>query len=82
MPAYSLLGKDQLAIDPNIKHATGSWDQFPAFGEILKFAFFQDFVRQTDGNRGMVSSGAVFDDDIHSSVLHVARSCLATHFDR
>lgn len=67
-----LLGKDQFAVDPNIKYPAGAWDHVPAFDKSLNFAFFQDVGRQTDGNRRVVSSRAVFNDNVHQSLLHDA----------
>lgn len=65
-----LLGKDQLAIDRNLKYTAGSGDQFPAFHEIFDCAFFQNFFRQTDGTWCVISSGTIVDSDVHQSILH------------
>ena len=67
-----LLGEDQLAVDRDIKYAAGSGDEFPTADEVFNVALVQDFVRQTDGNRLVSSSGAVLDDDVHSAFLHGA----------
>lgn len=76
-----LLGKDQFTIDPNIKYPAGAWDHVPAFNKDLNFAFFQDVVRQTDGNRCVVSSRAVFNNNVHQSLLHGASPLIQQIYD-
>lgn len=70
MTTKLFFGKDQFAIDRDVKNATRAGDQVPTADKVFDFAFVQNFVRQTDGNRLMSSSSAVRDDDIHSAFLH------------
>ena len=65
-----LLGKDQLIIDPDVKDAAGAGDHVPAFDKNFNFALLENVVRQTDGNGCVVSSRAVFNFDVHQSLLH------------
>ena len=65
-----LLGKDQLIIDPDVKDAAGAGDHVPAFDKNFNFALLENVVRQTDGNGCVVSSRAVFNLDVHQSLLH------------
>ena len=70
MAAHLVFREDQLAIDRDVKDAAGGRDQFPTADEILNFAFVQDLIRQTDGIGLVSSSGAILDDNIHSTFLH------------
>lgn len=63
-------GEDQFAIDGDFKDATHPRNQFPGSDEILNGSFFQDFVRQTDGARGIISSSAVVYRDAKKCLLH------------
>ena len=69
------LGKDQFAVYRDVKYAAGAGYQLPTAHKVFDFAFVQDFVRQTDGNRLVSSSGAVLDDDVHSAFLHDRLLC-------
>lgn len=71
-----LLGKDQLIIDPDVEYPAGAGDHVPAFDKSLNFALLENVVRQTDGNRCVVSSRAVFNLDVHQSLLHDCPSLL------
>lgn len=72
------LAEDAFAIDPDIKDAAGARDQFPTADVVFDIAFVQDFVRQTDGNGLVPSSGTILNDNFHSTYLHDARSlCFA-----
>ena len=74
MTANFLLGKDQLAIDGDIKDAAAARNELPTTDEVLNRPVFQDFVRQTDGIGLVPSSSAILDDNVHDSVLHDAHS--------
>lgn len=74
-----LLGKDQLIIDPDVKDAAGAGDHVPAFDKNLNFALLENVVRQTDGNGCVVSSRAVFNFDVHQSLLHDCLSLTIFH---
>ena len=76
MASDFFLGENQFAIDRDIKDAAGTGNELPTADEVLNIADVQDFVRQTDGIGLVSSSGAVFDDDVHDSVLHDALSLL------
>jgi len=71
MAAKCFLGKDLVAIDGDFKQTARTGDQVPITNMNLDFAFVQDFVRQTDGARGVASSRAVFKCDVGNAVLHV-----------
>ena len=70
MATELFFGKDEFIIDGNFKATAGRWNEFPIFDEVFDGTFFQDFVRQTDGAGGVVSSRTVFNGDGHQSVLH------------
>ncbi len=70
MAAHFLLGENQLPIDGDIKDAASAGNQLPTAYVKLNFALVQDFVRQTDGLWLVSSSGAILDDDVHSTLLH------------
>lgn len=74
-----LLGKDQLIIDPDVKDAAGAGDHVPAFDKNFNFALLENVVRQTDGNGCVVSSRAVFNFDVHQSLLHDCLSLTIFH---
>lgn len=74
-----LLGKDQLIIDPDVEYPAGAGDHVPAFDKSLNFALLENVVRQTDGNRCVVSSRAVFNLDVHQSLLHDCPSLTIFH---
>jgi len=67
VPPQALLGKDQFAVDRDFEYAAVRGDE----GEDLDVLFkvFQEFVRQTDGARGVVSNRAVFDGDVEHGNL-------------
>ena len=69
-----LLGEDKLAVDAHVKDAAGAWNHVPAFDINFDFALVENFVRQTDGNGCVVSSRAVFNDNVHQSLLHESAS--------
>jgi hypothetical protein len=54
---------DFLAIDADLKAAAAGRHQREAADGLFEL---QEFVRQTDGTRLVVSDCAVFDDDFHS----------------
>lgn len=63
-------GEDQFAIDGDFKDTTHPRNQFPGSDEILNGSFFQDFVRQTDGAWGIISSGTVVYRNAKQRLLH------------
>ncbi len=56
-------GPDQLAVDTELEAAATAGDEFQVFD--LLFECFEDFGRQTDGFRFVVSDSAVFERDVH-----------------
>lgn len=70
MAARFLFGEDQLAIDPYVEYPARGRNHFPTTYEVFDFTLVQDLVRQTDGIGLVSSSGAILDDDLHSTFLH------------
>ncbi len=70
MATELFLGKNQLAVDGDLKKAVFGWDHPPGADELLDVPFLQNFSRQTDGTGCVVSDHAVFDDDVQHRVLH------------
>ena len=56
-------GMDSLAIDRDFKRAPAGWDELQRGNVLLQL---EEFVRQTDGMRLVISSCAIFDDNIQS----------------
>jgi len=54
------LGKNQFPIDRHLKRPTCARNQVPLADEGLDLTLSQNFLRQTDGTRGVVSSRAIF----------------------
>lgn len=65
-----LFGEDQFIVDGDFKNAAHPGNQFPGSDEVFNGSFFQDFVRQTDGARGIISSSAVVYRDAKKCLLH------------
>ncbi len=70
MAVERFLGKDQLAVDRDLKNAAFGWDHFPGTDKLLDVPFLQDFSRQTDGAFGVVSNRTVFENDVEEGILH------------
>ncbi len=64
MATELFLGKDQFAVDRDLKKAAFGWDHPPGANELLDVPFLQNFSRQTDGTLGIVSDRAVFENNI------------------
>ena len=64
-----MFGKDQLAVEADVKHATAPLDQLSLFA--VKTL---DFVRQTGGSRLIVSNDTVFDGQTGHDHLEMGRS--------
>ena len=56
------LGKDFLAVHQHLEPPVVERLQLQAGNALLEF--FENFLRQTDGSRFVLSSGAVFDNDL------------------
>lgn len=65
-----LLREKQLTIDQQFKFAACGWGELPIGNEVLYLTFAQNFVRQTDGPWGVVSSSAVNQFDVNATWLH------------
>lgn len=72
MAAQRLLRENQFAVDGHFKLTAAGGDEFPRADKRLNFSFTQDFVRQTDDARAVVSDRAVFNRDIQQGILHDA----------
>lgn len=70
MTSERLFGEDHVSIDRDLKDAAFAGNQTPRAHVDFNFPFVQEFVRQPDGARGVVSSRAVFKGDVHQSKLH------------
>jgi hypothetical protein len=70
MTPQCFLGKYQFTVNGDFKNATFAGDHLPRPDKYLDLTHIQNFVRQTDGARGMVSNCTVFNRNIHDPVLH------------
>lgn len=70
MTPQFFLGEDQLTVERQLEFASAGGEQIPGAHEGFNLSILQDFVRQTDGARGVVSNRAVFKLNIQQSVLH------------
>jgi len=57
------LGVDEIAVHVHFEHSAIGGDEGDGFD--IRFKGFQQFSRQTDGARGVVSDNAVFNGDDH-----------------
>lgn len=71
-----LFRKHQFTVYDDFKLAATRGNQTPGSDIRLKLSFTQNFLRQTDGARGVVSSRAVFNTDLKQRVLHLLFSLL------
>ncbi len=55
---HCILGEDQVAVDAELKRPLGPGDEGEALNDMLVVA--ENFIRHTDGTRGVVSGYAVF----------------------
>ena len=70
MAFQGFLGKDQFAVDRHFKGTTLAGDQRPGSNEGFDLAFPQNFLRQTDGTRCILSNRTIFKGDVHQTNLH------------
>ena len=63
MAAALQLGVDEIAVHVHFEHSAIGGDEGDGFD--IRFKGFQQFSRQTDGARGVMSNNAVFDSDDH-----------------
>ena len=63
-PPGLVLGVNQVAVDPNVENASPALDQLTN-----QIEFLLDRIRQTGGLREVVSLHAVFNRDLHRSLL-------------
>lgn len=75
MTPQRLLREHQFPVDHHLELAAARRNQPPRPDKRLKLSVSQNFVRQTDGARGVVSGRAVFNTHVNQRVLHQVSSC-------
>ena len=63
MAAALQLGVDEIAVHVHLEYPAIGGDEGDGFD--IRFKGFQQFSRQTDGARGVVSNSTIFDGDDH-----------------